>query len=480
MARPLRRAGVPVCIGGFHVSGVLAMLPEPTPELKEAMGLGISLFAGEAEERFEEVVRDAFNGALKPLYNYTNDLPGLGGVPSPFLEAARIRRTSGDLASFDAGRGCPFQCSFCTIINVQGRKSRWRTADEVERIVRLNVAQGINRFFITDDNFARNKEWESILDRLIEMREKEKLNIKFVIQVDTACHRLKRFIEKSARAGVARVFIGMESINPETLLAARKPQNQITEYRRMLLEWKRAGTIVIAGYVLGFPNDTPESIARDIEVIQRELPLDLLQFQYLTPLPGSEDHLRLFQAGAEMDPDLNKYDLEHAVTPHPRMAAEQRRQVFRNAWKQYYSREHQETLIRRAVALGCSPGKLLILLCWFYYCIELEGVHPLQGGYLRRKDRKDRRPGLPIENPLAFYARYVREVVVGHAKLARRVWWAMRFRRQLRRDPEARNYTDVALTDVSAGELESLDLFTVTDAARSAARKVLRQRELAG
>ena len=124
IARRLRAAGVQVCIGGFHVSGCLAMLPDLTPELKEAMDLGISLFAGEAEGRLEIVLRDAWNGALRPLYNYMDDLPSLEGAAIPILPAAQIKRTGGGITSFDAGRGCPFLCSFCTIINVQGRKSR--------------------------------------------------------------------------------------------------------------------------------------------------------------------------------------------------------------------------------------------------------------------------------------------------------------------------------------------------------------------
>jgi len=159
----------------------------------------------------------------------------------PTLPAPTIRGTIGKYTSFDAGRGCPFQCSFCTIINVQGRKSRRRTVEEIEHIVRRNLAQGVGRFFITDDNFARNTDWEKIFDRLIAMRETEKLNIKFMIQVDTMCHRLPHFIEKAARAGVRRVFIGLESINPGSLVGARKKQNKIAEYRKMLLEWKRAG-----------------------------------------------------------------------------------------------------------------------------------------------------------------------------------------------------------------------------------------------
>src|SRR5579863_1304530 len=196
LAGAFRAAGLPVCVGGFHVSGCLAMLPEVPAELKEAMDLGISLFAGEAEGRFEEVLRDAWDGSLKPLYNYMSDLPSLSGVPMPILPPTRVRKTAGKLTSFDAGRGCPFQCSFCTIINVQGRKSRRRSADDVEQIVRENLKNGINRFFITDDNFARNLDWESIFDRLIKMREQEKLNIKFTIQVDTMCYRLPHFIEK--------------------------------------------------------------------------------------------------------------------------------------------------------------------------------------------------------------------------------------------------------------------------------------------
>ena len=118
--------------------------------------------------------------------------------------ASSWRAVAGHYASFDAGRGCPFQCSFCTIINVQGRKSRYRTPDDIEAIVRANAAQGITRFFITDDNFARNTNWEPILDRLIELREDEGFRIQLVLQVDTLCHRIPSFIEKAARAGCNR------------------------------------------------------------------------------------------------------------------------------------------------------------------------------------------------------------------------------------------------------------------------------------
>ncbi len=127
----------------------------------------------------------------------------------------------------------------------------------------MNWKQGVKRFFITDDNFARNKDWESIYDRIIKLREVDGMDVRFMIQVDTFCHRIENFIDKSKRAGVTRVFIGLENINPANLIAAKKRQNKITEYRKMLLEWKRYGIITFAGYILGFPDDTPESIRQD-------------------------------------------------------------------------------------------------------------------------------------------------------------------------------------------------------------------------
>jgi radical SAM superfamily enzyme YgiQ (UPF0313 family) len=452
IARPFRAAGIPVIIGGFHVSGCLTMLPEVPAELREAMDLGISLFAGEAEGRLDTVLKDAWEGTLKPLYNYLEDLPKLEGAVIPMLPAGQSKRTSGRLTSFDAGRGCPFQCSFCTIINVQGRKARYRSADEVERIVRRNVLEGNNRFFITDDNFARNRNWENIFDRLILLREKERLNIKFVLQVDVMCHKIPRFIEKASRAGVARIFIGLESIHADRLLATNKPQNQIADYRRMLLEWKRTGTTVIAGYILGFPNDSRETILRDIDTIKRELPLDLLEFTCMTPLPGSEDYRRLLRENARMDPDLNRYDLEHVVMDHAQMSRSEWEQAYRDAWASYYTPEHCATVLRRVVTFGKhAGGNLPILFAWFYsYCIALENVHPLQGGYLRRKYRRDRRPTLPLENPLVFYSRYLAGLLhklYAYAKIAKLIWHYSRIRRQARQSLSVPRFTDAALSN---------------------------------
>ena len=445
LARQFRAADVPVVMGGFHVSGCISMLPELPPGLKDALALGVTLYAGECEGRMADLLRDLDGGCPKPIYNYLKDMPDMTAAAFPVLPRKVVTRVAGHYASFDAGRGCPFQCSFCTIINVQGRKSRYRTADDVEGIVRANAKQDITRFFITDDNYARNKNWEPILDRLIELREKEGFKIRLLLQVDTLCHRIPGFIEKAARAGCTAVFIGLENINPESLMGAKKRQNKIWEYQDMFHAWRKAKVMTFAGYILGFPTDTPESIARDIEIIKKELPVDILEFFYLTPLPGSEDHKILHLRGVAMDPDMNKYDLEHACTGHPLMSKETWEQVYRDAWTRYYTDEHVETIMRRAATTGLNKTKVIDAVTLFSGSARIEGVHPLQFGFVRRKIRTQRRYGMPIVNPLVFYPWRV----VDFCKVAFQ-WIRLmrRYRAMMKRviaDPALRSYSDHAL-----------------------------------
>jgi radical SAM superfamily enzyme YgiQ (UPF0313 family) len=472
LARRFRAFGIDVVIGGFHVSGTLAMLPSITPELQEAMDFGIVLYAGEAEDGLEALLRDAASGRLQPLYNHMATLPNLAGVPIPCLPPDRVARTAGRMTTFDAGRGCPFQCSFCTIINVQGRVSRRRTADDVEAIVRHNAAQGIQSFFITDDNFARNKDWEPIFHRLIALREQEGFTIKLTIQVDTLCHRIPGFIEKAGRAGVVRVFIGLESINPDSLLAAKKKQNRIAEYRNMLLAWKRIRAVIWAGYIIGFPADTPATVTRDIRIIQNELPIDFLEFFVLTPLPGSEDHQKLALAGTAMDADLNRYDTFHVVTAHATMSRDAWEQTYWAAWREYYTFGHMRTLMRRAAATRISLGKMLMMLLSFWSLSLVERTHPLEGGYLRRKVRTERRPGLPVVPAWRFWPGYVGSMVVRHVRIGAMAVRLAMVRHGLKRDKAARDYRDLALTPV--GDEDGLALLTVTEAARRAAGAKLR------
>jgi hypothetical protein len=132
--------------------------------------------------------------------------------------------------------------------------------------------------------------------------------------------------------------------------------------------------------------------------------IDVLEIHYLTPLPGSEDHQKLFRAGAWLDPDLNKYDLHHICAEHPHMSREEWAYAYRESWKRYYDYEHCQKVMRRAAALR-SFANVLITLTWFKASMELENVHPVESGLMRLKFRRDRRPTMPFERIWSFYPR---------------------------------------------------------------------------
>jgi hypothetical protein len=478
LAAKFRAAGLPVCIGGFHASGSLAMLDKVLPEIAAATARGISFFLGEAEDgRLDEVLRDAWTGRLRDFYDWRDRMPNLLGAPVPFLGRDQVDRTYGSYGSFDLGRGCPFQCSFCTIINVQGRVSRFRSADDLEAIVRANAAIGVNRFFLTDDNLARNRNWEACFDRLIELRRNHGLKVRLQVQVDTMCHRIPGFIEKGVAAGIDQVFVGLENINPDNLLAARKNQNKITEYREMFLQWKRHSVVLTAGYIIGFPNDTRASILHDVEVIKRELPIDLIYFTNLTPLPGSEDHQVLARRGEWMDPDLNRYDLNHRVTHHAVMSDAEWDQAYDEAWQRFYTFEHMETILRRMAALGSNMRFTTVYrLLWYRDFRRLYDCHPLEGGFFRVKRRRDRRSGMTLENPFAFCARYWLGEVRNVAAMAIDYLRLRRIMLRIWNDPRRRDYRDTAIAPADCEE--GLALFQETRGGVAEVAKQARQKKI--
>src|SRR5262245_61607700 len=110
LGRRFRAAGITAVVGGFHVSGCLSMLPTLPADLQEAQELGITLFAGEGEGRMAELLYDIASGQTKPVYNFLDDLPDMSAASLPLLPRPVVARVAGHYASFDAGRGCPFQC----------------------------------------------------------------------------------------------------------------------------------------------------------------------------------------------------------------------------------------------------------------------------------------------------------------------------------------------------------------------------------
>ena len=405
LARAFRAGGLDVLIGGFHVSGSLALLPAVPPEIRALMDAGVTVVAGEVEGRWEGILRDALEGRLRPLYNFLAEPPALRDAPMPQVNRRYVRRfVASNFSTLDCGRGCPFSCSFCTVINVQGRTMRFRDVDRLLATIRENARRHtIGWYFFTDDNFCRNRYWEPILDGLIRLRREEGIRIGFMIQVDTQSYKLPRFIEKAKAAGCSQVFIGLESLNPQNLEAAGKRQNRLENFRALFDAYREAGITTHAAYIIGFPFDTPESVREDLQRLTRELTPAQASFFMLTPLPGSQDHLACVQRGAELDPDLNRYDSFHATTPHPTMSSQHWTRAYDDAWKTFYSVENMARILR--VAAPDTYWGVFANFVWYKNSIEVEGGHPMLHGFVRLKGRRSRRPGFPLESRWQYAAR---------------------------------------------------------------------------
>ena len=410
LALMLRAAGVDVLIGGFHISGSLAMLPQPPLEIQALLDAGVTVVAGEIEGRWEGILHDALAGRLQAVYNFLLQPPALGGAPMPRIHPRCLRRfVAANFGTLDCSRGCPFNCSFCTVINVQGRAMRFRDAGRLLTWIRDNYhRRKISSYFFTDDNFCRNKHWEAVFDGLIRLRKEEGIRIAFLVQADTQSYKLPRFIAKAKAAGCSQVFIGLESLNPQNLEAAGKRQNRIAEFRALIEAYRQAGINTHVAYIIGFPFDTPASVRQDVQRLQEELGPEQASFFMLTPLPGSRDHLELTQRGISLDADLNRYDSFRATAPHPRMSREEWTRAYDEAWASFYCLENMQRILQRV-----SPENYWSVFAnfiWYKNAVLVEQGHPMVHGFVRLKGRRDRRPGWPVETRWRYLRRRCRDV----------------------------------------------------------------------
>jgi hypothetical protein len=174
-----------------------------------------------------------------------------------------------------------------------------------------------------------------------------------------------------------------------------------------------------------------------------------------------------------MDPDLNKYDVVHVTTAHDTMSKEELSAIYEKAWDLYYSPEHVERIIRRTKAWGYSPRDMMLKLLTFHAAPKLEKVHPLEAGFLRRKYRRDRRPSMPREHPLVFYPRYAWKVASTWLGLFAMYWQHVRILKRALRDTG--EHEDIAMAPVQENDFDVLELYTVTQAAKTVVEKQRRK-----
>ena len=405
IASKFRPHGIPVLIGGFHVSGMLAMIGV-TADLRTAMSMGITLVAGEVEGgRLSAIVEDVLRGKAQPLYNLLTPTPSLLNVPIPRITKDEFENFSSRFTTIDTGRGCVFTCDFCTIINVQGRTMRYRDPEQVVAFVRESYREaGVSHSFFTDDNTARNPKWRELFSKLIRMREEEKIPFTFMMQSDLAARKMPGgdFFELAARAGCNQVFFGVESVNRENLRSKDKFQNQVSEYKDLIEHCHKLGITCHAGYILGLPFDTPASIKEDIAELQR-MKFDSASFYILSPLPGSKDHQRWWREKRWMHEDFNTYDSAHVAVKPERMSCEELVLAYQNAWEQFYSTDHMVNVLKLWKQDHFSYRERLSFFAWYLYASRIERLNPMNCGFWTVRRRNERRPGFPQEALVPFW-----------------------------------------------------------------------------
>ena len=361
MADAIRAAGVPVVIGGPHVTEVPdeALGRNGGPRHADAVALG------EADETWPQIVEDAARGQLKDIYAPVDATgkerkPSLDPYPSipwetmdlsqfnlvPKFFTPLLKRLAGGWGTFrlipiESGRGCPYGCEFCTVTGFFGDSIRFRTNESVvEEMLRLKARArsegGQIAVFFIDDNFAINiKRTKSLLRDIIAAG----AQMNWVAQISANLLRDEELVDLIAASGGKWIFIGMESIDTANLAIANKGFNKPGEYRAVLERLAKRDIHAITSFIFGMDNDTPGAADRTLEQI-RSWPPGLPVFGTLIPFPSTPLYKRLEVAGRLTRPqhwlDFQPYKMAH--TPL-KMSIDQTHAEVNHAWSSSYSPE---------------------------------------------------------------------------------------------------------------------------------------------
>jgi radical SAM superfamily enzyme YgiQ (UPF0313 family) len=365
VADALRAAGVPVVMGGPHVTEVPdeALGRDGGPRHADAVALG------EADETWPLIVKDAARGQLKEIYQPERDAKGLDRKPSlqpypsipwetldldQFSLVPKVLRPwmsgmGGGWGTFhvvpmETGRGCPYGCEFCTVTGFFGDSIRFRTNESVvDELLRLKARarreRGKIAVFFIDDNLAINtKRTKSLLRDIIAA----KAQLPWVAQISANLLRDEELVDLISESGGRWIFIGMESIDPANMADVNKNFSKPGEYGAVLERLAQRNVYAITSFIFGMDNDTTGVAERTLREIH-SWPPGLPVFGQLTPFPATPLYERLEKAGRLARPkhwmDFAPFEMAH--TPLKMTIAEARAEVDR-AWASSYSPERND------------------------------------------------------------------------------------------------------------------------------------------
>jgi len=291
IAREYRKRGVPVVIGGIHVTAC--------PD--EAAAEADAIVIGEAEDTWPRLVRDFEAGRLGKVYRSTNEAP-LAGLPVPRRDLLR-RREYVTVNTVQATRGCPLNCEFCSMTALLGRRTRCRPVEEVVEEVRGLEGR---TFVLNDDNISQeNGYFKELFARLIPLRKTWAGNASWNVTRDA------EMLDLVARSGCTGLFVGFESLEPQEGVAkVLHSDARAAQYREAVRRLHGRGIGVIGGFIFGFDNDDETTFGRTLE-FARASRVDSAQINILVPYPGTPLHARLEGEGRIVERDWNRYVTSH-------------------------------------------------------------------------------------------------------------------------------------------------------------------------
>ena len=336
-------------------------------------GRGVSFALSEAETIWPQILKDALQGELRPVYGEGQRWQQQ--LDSPVVQPpsrADMRRYVVPMLGIYPARGCPFTCNFCSVIKIAGRAIRSQDLEVTLASLRAAKAAGVKAIMFTTDNFNKYAEAPTLLEAMIA----EKIQIPFFVQCDTQVARQEDFVDLLARAGCFQIFVGVESFNRKTLLAAHKAQNHPQLYGNIVRLCRSRGIITHFSNIIGFPDDTEAGIREHLHELKAMEP-DAASFYILTPIPGTQQYDEFLSEGRIFESNLDRFDGTNAVWHHDSLDWRQLRDMLFDCYRRFYSGSHLAAFLRRGKSREMAHGIALHLFSRF---AAFRRMHPMSGG----------------------------------------------------------------------------------------------------